>query len=79
MAIFSKNLSALDYNTAHDTRVRIMSTSRSGSSMDKRSRFETIALPLMKPVYNYALRLSRNRDEAKDLAQETFLRAYRTF
>ena len=56
-----------------------MSTSLSRSSMDKRSHFETVALPLMKPVYNYALRLSRNRDEAKDLSQEAFLRAYRTF
>ena len=48
-------------------------------SRGKRTRFESTALPLTKPIYNYALKLARNRDDANDLIQETFLRAYRTF
>ena len=35
--------------------------------------------PLMKPLYNGAMRLAQNRMSAEDLTQETYLRAYRTF
>lgn len=44
-----------------------------------RARFEALALPLMGPLYAFALRLCRREDQAADLVQETFLRAYRTF
>lgn len=30
-----------------------------------------------KPIYNYLLRLTKNREDALDLSQETFLKAYR--
>jgi RNA polymerase sigma-70 factor (ECF subfamily) len=43
----------------------------------ERERFAEIALPLMDTVYNAALYLSRNPDDAADLLQDTFLRAYR--
>src|SRR5687768_14921285 len=46
---------------------------------DKRGRFEATAMPFMRAVYNTALRLSHRPEDASDLAQETFLRAYRTF
>lgn len=36
-----------------------------------------MALPHMDQVYTAGLYLSRNKDEAEDLLQETFLRAYR--
>jgi RNA polymerase sigma-70 factor (ECF subfamily) len=45
----------------------------------KRTRFEATALPYMKAAYNVALRLTRRPDDARDLVQETYLRAYRTF
>lgn len=46
---------------------------------DQRLRFEQIALPHLDAVYTAALRFTRNPDDAKDLLQETVLRAYRFF
>ncbi len=46
---------------------------------ERRRRFETTAVPFMKSVYNMALRLTRVPEDASDLVQETYLRAYRTF
>jgi RNA polymerase sigma-70 factor (ECF subfamily) len=44
-----------------------------------RQEFEETALVHMHRIYNAALRLTRNKSEAEDLFQETFLRAYRFF
>jgi RNA polymerase sigma-70 factor, ECF subfamily len=46
---------------------------------DKRLLFEKVALPHLDAVYSAALRLTRNRDDANDLVQETVLRAFRFF
>lgn len=48
-------------------------------SDDRRARFEAEALVHLKAVYNAAYRLARREDDARDLSQETLLRAYRTF
>lgn len=45
----------------------------------KRREFEETALVHMNSIYGAALRLTRNKTEAEDLFQETFLRAYRFF
>lgn len=45
----------------------------------RRARFEALAVPLMKLLYNAAFRLSRDPHGSEDIVQETFLRAYRTF
>jgi RNA polymerase sigma-70 factor (ECF subfamily) len=44
-----------------------------------RQRFEAVALPHLDAVYTAALRLAGNSDDAKDLLQDTILRAYRFF
>ena len=43
----------------------------------KREEFARWALPHMDHVYTAGLYLTRNREEAEDLLQETYLRAYR--
>jgi RNA polymerase sigma-70 factor (ECF subfamily) len=44
-----------------------------------RERFERDVLPLLTNLYGAALRLTRNPQDAEDLVQETYLRAYRGF
>jgi len=45
----------------------------------RRAEFEAACLPFMRPLYGAAVRMTRRPDDASDLVQETFLRAYRTF
>jgi RNA polymerase sigma-70 factor (ECF subfamily) len=55
--------------------------SPSGSAGDgaKREAFEAAAVPFMRALYNMALRLTGQPEDAADLVQDTYLRAYRTF
>ena len=46
---------------------------------DLRKEFEEIALPHMSALYSFALRLTHDSDDAADLVQETYLKAYRFF
>ena len=46
---------------------------------DRRQAFETETLPHMPELFGMAVRLTGSRDDAEDLVQETFLRAYRTY
>ena len=41
--------------------------------------FEELAMPLFDQLYNFAHWLTRNRDEAEDLVQETYVKALRGF
>lgn len=43
----------------------------------KHQEFEQEAVPHMDILHNYALRMTANSDDANDLVQETFLKAYR--
>ncbi len=51
----------------------------SETASEKRERFEKTALPFLPAVHGAARRLTRNSEDARELAQETFLRAFRTF
>ena len=56
-----------------------MASSLPNEGVTDAARFEAAALPFLNALYNKALHLTRSREEARDLVQETFLRAYRTF
>jgi RNA polymerase sigma-70 factor (ECF subfamily) len=51
----------------------------SDARIEKRDRFERTALPFLAAVYGMARRLTRSEEDARELSQETFLRAFRTF
>lgn len=48
-------------------------------STDRREEFEREAMPHMDAVYRFALRLSGDPDQASDLVQETYLRAWKSW
>ncbi len=43
----------------------------------KHKEFEQQTLPHMEVLYNYALRMTGNKEDASDLLQETYLKAFR--
>ena len=50
-----------------------------GGALEQRRIFEQEALPHLNALYTAALRLTRDENDARDLLQETTLRAYRFF
>lgn len=50
---------------------------RGNENRIKHEEFVREAIPQMEILYNYALRMTANPDDANDLVQETFLKAYR--
>jgi RNA polymerase sigma-70 factor (ECF subfamily) len=57
--------------------VPVSQTVVSRSTKKKHTEFEAEALPHMDVLYNFALRTTGNEDDARDLLQETYLKAYR--
>jgi len=53
------------------------SLAHKGNTKAKHEEFEREAVPHMDLLYNYALRTTGNPDDAADLLQETYLKAYR--
>ena len=49
----------------------------SSETHQKHQEFEREAIPHMDILYNYALRMTGNADDADDLVQETYMKAYR--
>jgi RNA polymerase sigma-70 factor (ECF subfamily) len=48
-------------------------------SMGNRDLFEEITLPHMDDVFRFAMGLSRNRAQAEDLVQDTYIKAFKAF
>ena len=48
-------------------------------ALTRKKSFEDLALPLKKQIYGMALKMTKNRWDAEDLLQDTFLKAYRFF
>lgn len=46
---------------------------------DLKTRFTEEAMPLLDQLYGGALRMTRNPQDAEDLVQETYLKAYKSF
>ncbi|HEX9654111.1 MAG TPA: sigma-70 family RNA polymerase sigma factor [bacterium] len=46
---------------------------------DRMKRFEILALPVMNKLYNTAIRMTHDRNDAEDLVQDTYLKAWRYF
>ena len=46
---------------------------------EKDAQFEKEFMPLITSLYNFAYRLTLDEDDANDLVQETYLKAYRFF
>ena len=44
-----------------------------------RERFERDVIPLMRPLYHQALRMTRQHADAEDLVQDTIVKAYAGF
>ena len=47
--------------------------------MADQANFTDVAMEFMPSLYSAALRMTRNRADAEDLVQETYLKAYRSF
>lgn len=56
-----------------------MADTDSAASQKLAERFEDEALPLLNQLYGGALRMTRNPEDAEDLVQETYLKAYKAF
>lgn len=60
-------------------RVREPTAGRPGGQAGRRAEFEALARGLERGIYNSALRLTRNAEDAADLAQEALVKAYSCF
>ena len=53
--------------------------SKYGSKEEKDRQYEKEFMHLLSPLYNFAYRLTLDEDDANDLVQDTYLKAYRFF
>ena len=47
--------------------------------VEKQNEFQNVVMPHKNDLYNYALAIARNSDDAQDLVQETYLKAYKNY
>jgi RNA polymerase sigma-70 factor (ECF subfamily) len=56
-----------------------LSTVATESAAERTARFEHDAMPLLDQLYSAAMRLTHNPQDAEDLVQDTFAKAYASF
>jgi len=49
------------------------------NEIERQQDFQTEAMPHQSALYNYALKIVRNSDDAQDLVQETYYKAYKNY
>ncbi len=59
--------------------VKGMSMPKASADHQKGWDFEAAAMPFVDALYNTAYRMTRNAEDAEDLVQETYLKAYRYY
>jgi len=47
--------------------------------IERQQEFQTEAVPHKDALYNYALKIARNSDDAQDLVQDTYYKAYKSY
>jgi RNA polymerase sigma-70 factor, ECF subfamily len=57
----------------------VTGTDQEETAQQQRERFERDAMPLVDQLYGAALRMTRNPQDAEDLVQETYLKAFSAF
>lgn len=63
-------------HVALDVGLPVMDDAEIPESTDPRTQFEEQALPYMDQLYGAAMRMARNPQDAADLVQDTFVKAY---
>ncbi|MFF8816509.1 MULTISPECIES: sigma-70 family RNA polymerase sigma factor [Leucobacter] len=56
-----------------------MNSNEQAASGDLQARFAEEALPLLDQLFGAAMKMTRNQQDAQDLVQETFLKAFQAF
>ncbi|NUQ81270.1 MAG: sigma-70 family RNA polymerase sigma factor [Bacteroidetes bacterium] len=57
----------------------VLATLTTDNWMGKQRDFEAVVVPYTPALYNFALRLTADEEDARDLVQETMLKAYRFY
>ena len=59
--------------------IKIEEYNLSEMEIDKQQNFQSETLPHQNALYNFALKMARNSDDAQDLVQETYYKAYKSY
>ena len=57
----------------------VVASHQTSQILEKRRRFEALAMPAVNALYRQAMKLTGNPDDAQDLVQDTFERGFKAF